>query len=177
MPAKGSAPRRRKSIRLRGFDYTQAGAYFVTMCTHHGICLYGDVIDGVVKLTPLGEIVGRTWFRLPDHYPSVGLDAFVVMPNHVHAVIIIHRDVGAGFKPAPAQCNGSLPDKLVGRRHSLSEVVRGFKTFSARRIGELRGMRGAPVWPRVLRARHPQRCRPGSGAPVHRDESEPLGGR
>ena len=154
MRVKGSAPRRRKSIRLRGFDYTQAGAYFVTVCTHHSIGLYGDVIDGVVKLTPLGEIVGRTWFRLPDHYPSVGLDDFAVMPNHVHAVIIIHRDVGAGFKSAPTQHHGpAREDAAAGpsvstRIHSLSEIVRAFKTFSARRINFARGTRGEPVWQR-----------------------------
>jgi putative transposase len=141
-------PRRRSPLRLRGFDYAQPGAYFVTVCAHRGETLFGVVVDGVMRLSAEGEIVEETWLRLPDHYSNVEIDSCGVMPNHVHGVVILCGRVGAGFKPAPTSCEESLPVEAVGRHHSLSEIVRGFKTFSARGINNLRGRRGAPVWQR-----------------------------
>ena len=130
--------RRRKSIRLKGWDYSAPGAYFVTICTHKRQPLFGQVVDGEMVLNQYGEIVREAWFDLPNHYAHVELDAFVVMPNHIHAIIILDADaigVGAGLKPAPT-------------RHPLSEIVRALKTFSARRINTLRGTPGVPVWQR-----------------------------
>ncbi|HEY64970.1 MAG TPA: transposase [Caldilineae bacterium] len=137
----------RRSIRLRGYDYSQPGAYFVTICTRGWVHLFGDVVDGEMRLNEFGELVRAAWFDLPDHYNHVRLDAFVIMPNHVHSIIILTDDypsvgagVGAGFKPAPTM--------TTMKRHPLSEIVRAFKTFSARRINALRGTPGAPVWQR-----------------------------
>ena len=131
----------RRSIRLKGYDYSQPGAYFVTICTQDRVCLFGDVIGGEMQVNALGEIVQAVWDGLSEHYPFVVLDAFVVMPNHVHGVIIITEPmVGAGLKPAPT--------KPVCQHHGLSEIVRAFKTFSARRINGLRGTSGVPIWQR-----------------------------
>lgn len=124
----------RRSIRLKGYDYSQAGAYFVTVCAHNRECLFGDVLDGHMRLNDAGQSVQAAWDALPHYYPHVALDAGVVMPNHVHGIIIL---VGAGLKPAP-----------TGIRHGLSEIVRALKTFSSRRINELRGTSGATVWQR-----------------------------
>ncbi len=132
---------RRRSIRLKGYDYTQPGAYFVTMVTHHRRPLFGEVVDGEMRLNMFGEIVEWTWRDLPNHVANIVLDAFVVMPNHVHGIVIIVDDkhiVGAGSEPAPTN----------RKRHGLPEIVRQFKTFSARRINEHRGVRGVPVWQR-----------------------------
>jgi putative transposase len=93
----------RRSIRLKGYDYTQPGAYFITICTHGRECLFGEIIDGEMHLNEAGQIVVQTWQDLPNHVPNVQLDAFVVMPNHVHGIIIITDrtgGIGAGFKPA-----------------------------------------------------------------------------
>ncbi|MDP9311308.1 MAG: hypothetical protein M3R24_10545 [Chloroflexota bacterium] len=79
----------RRSIRLRGYDYSQAGAYFVTLCVQSREWLLGDVVDGRVVLSEAGAIVWRVWEELPRRFPMVELDAFVVMPNHVHGVIVI----------------------------------------------------------------------------------------
>ena len=79
----------RRSIRLRGYDYAQAGAYFVTVCVQNRECLFGEVADGAVPLDRCGEIVARCWDELPSHYPTVELDAFVIMPNHVHGIIVL----------------------------------------------------------------------------------------
>ncbi len=81
----------RRSIRLKGYDYSQAGAYFITIVTQGRVCLFGDVIDGEMLLNDAGKMVRRVWDGIPDRFPSVEMDAFVVMPNHVHGVIFIHQ--------------------------------------------------------------------------------------
>ena len=88
----------RRSLRLKGYDYSQAGAYFVTICTHNRECLFGGVLDGHMRLNDAGRSIQAAWETLPHFYPHAVLDAVVVMPNHVHGIIIL---VGAGFKPAP----------------------------------------------------------------------------
>jgi REP element-mobilizing transposase RayT len=76
----------RRSIRLKGFDYSQAGAYFVTIVTQGRVPLFGDVVNGEMRLNRYGKIVQAVWFDLPQHYPHVELGAFVIMPNHVHGI-------------------------------------------------------------------------------------------
>src|SRR5512146_2828735 len=95
----------RRSIRLRDFDYSQAGAYFVTICTYERACRFGDVVDGDMRLNEAGRIVEQCWAAIPIHFPDVVLDAFVVMPNHVHGIVIITRKtVGAkNFSPLPGR--------------------------------------------------------------------------
>ncbi len=102
----------RRSIRLKGYDYAAAGAYFVTVCTKGRACLFGEIVNGDMQLNEFGKIVMATWADLPAHYAGVELDAFVVMPNHVHGIVVLTScgssgtdvdsdPVGAGFKPAP----------------------------------------------------------------------------
>ncbi|MHC1782125.1 MAG: transposase [Anaerolineaceae bacterium] len=133
----------RKSIRLPGYDYSQEGAYFVTICSHGKIPLFGHVVGAgskpaqiEMKLNQFGDIVLATWHDLPHHIPGIRLGEFVVMPNHVHWIIWI-TEAGAGLEPAP-----------TGKRTLLPEIVRQFKTFSARRINLIRGTPGHPVWQR-----------------------------
>src|SRR3979409_1921774 len=118
---------RRRSLRLPGYDYSQAGAYFITACTQNRVMLFGEVIDDDVRLNEMGTIVQQTWDDRPPHYRGIDLDAFIVMPNHVHGIII-------------------LADESE-RRHAIPEIVRGFKTFSARRVNERAGRRGV-LWQR-----------------------------
>ena len=80
---------RRRSLRLPGYDYSQAGAYFITACTQNRVMLFGEIIDCDVRLSELGMIVQQTWDDLPTHYHGIDLDAFIVMPNHVHGIIIL----------------------------------------------------------------------------------------
>jgi len=95
----------RRSIRLRGYDYTQAGAYFVTICTQNRECLFGDIVEGTMRLNGAGQMVQSVWNELPQHYHGVDVDndAFVVMPNHIHGVIVLINDdvVGAGPRARP----------------------------------------------------------------------------
>jgi putative transposase len=229
---------KRRSIRLKGHDYSAAGTYFITLCTHQRDCLFGEIADGVMQLNTLGEIVQTHWMRLPKHHPNLQLDAFVVMPNHFHGILVLTQNhlphtshtstVGAGLadpstvsanpvptKPAlpysadPVTTKPTLPysdtlaiatnpvltkptfpystdsettqpiqtyrsqhlggggagsiDTFIDGSHDvlakpaptetfthngIPEMIRGFKTFSARRINEKRRMQGCPVWQR-----------------------------
>ena len=131
---------RRQSIRLRGYDYTQAGAYFVTISTMNRTCLFGEVVNGEMRLNDPGWVAQAAWDDLPTHYPYIALDAVVFMPNHVHGIIVLtDTPVGAGLKPAPT---------IPTIRRGLPEIIRAFKTFSARRINLLRGTTGTAVWQR-----------------------------
>ncbi|HOK89274.1 MAG TPA: transposase, partial [Candidatus Hydrogenedentes bacterium] len=78
----------RRSIRLQGYDYTQPGAYFITICTANRKCLFGEVVDCQMRLNETGRIVRDEWLQTAALRPGVVLDAFVVMPNHVHGIIV-----------------------------------------------------------------------------------------
>ncbi len=84
----------RRSIRLKGHDYTREGAYYFTICCHQRRCLLGEINDGVMHLNLAGATVKAVWDSLPHHFPLIELDAFVVMPNHVHGIIVISDSVG-----------------------------------------------------------------------------------
>lgn len=136
----------RRSIRLRGYDYRQPGAYFVTVCTWNRECILGEIVDGAVRLNAWGEIVWEEWFRTAQVRPNVVLyeDEFVVMPNHIHGIIWIvgNGDVGAQRRCAPT---GKSINVLPG---SLGAIVRAFKSITTKRINALRGTPGAPIWQR-----------------------------
>ena len=114
----------RRSIRMPGYDYSSFGAYFVTICAHGGQCLFGEVVDGEMHLNAAGEVVRDCWEGLPRHYAGVELDAFVVMPNHVHAVVWIVDDVvaaGKGRGAAPASEEDEV--KRAGLRNYLKRPI------------------------------------------------------
>lgn len=147
----------RRPLRLKDYDYAQAGAYYVTVVTQARVCLFGDVIGGEMRLNEAGSLVLRVWDDLPDHYAHVSLDAFVVMPNHVHGVIVLSDVAGCdgraeceervGLRPTPTSVHVSInarPSKV----HALPEIMRAFKSFSARRINEHRNNAGGQVWQR-----------------------------
>jgi REP element-mobilizing transposase RayT len=79
----------RRSIRLKGYDYSHAGAYFVTICTRNRECLFGDITAGTMRVNHFGKIVGEQWNDIPRRFPVVELDQFVVMPNHIHGVFVV----------------------------------------------------------------------------------------
>jgi REP element-mobilizing transposase RayT len=89
----------RRSIRLKDYDYSQAGAYFVTICTHKKKCILENEEDGKVTLNEVGQMVEKTWIELPKYYIGVDIDEFVIMPNHFHGIIIL--TVGAGPRVMP----------------------------------------------------------------------------
>jgi putative transposase len=118
----------RQSIRLNGYDYSTSGAYFITICTHEREYLFGDIVDGIMELNIFGNVARSHWQKLSQHHPNIIIDESIVMPNHLHGIIILESSID--------------PTK------SISEIIRGFKTFSAKAINKERGLRGAPVWQR-----------------------------
>lgn len=116
----------RKSIRLRGYDYTQAGLYFITICTHARLPLLGDIVDAEIRLNEAGLMVEKFWRAIPEHFPSATLDEFIVMPNHVHGIITVGaNDVGANDY-LPLQSDGP-PQPKHGTSRTIGSIVRGFK--------------------------------------------------
>src|SRR5512135_2910342 len=91
----------RRSIRLKGYDYSQSGAYFVTICTQNRECLFGDIVDGKMRLNDAGRMIHRTWNDVPIKYPNIEIDEFIVMPNHVHGIIVICHDNCRGEVSSP----------------------------------------------------------------------------
>jgi len=90
--ATGRSPQQnRRSIRLHGYDYSQARAYFVTICTQNRECLFGDVIDGEMVLNDIGKIVADEWMKSGESRNEIELDDLVVMPNHFHGIVMIRR--------------------------------------------------------------------------------------
>jgi putative transposase len=94
---------RLRNLRLRNYDYTWQGAYCVTLCTYDRLSLFSQIIDSMMELNPFGEVVESIWKEIPNHYPEVNNQVFIVMPNHIHGIIAIHQVERAGSKPAPTQ--------------------------------------------------------------------------
>lgn len=135
----------RRSIRLKEYDYTQAGAYFITIVTYQREPLFGEIMNGVMNLNPLGEIARREWFKTAELRPYIELyeDEFVVMPNHAHGILWMNDDstVGAERRSAPT----TMPHVDAG---SLGAVVRAYKSAVTYAINAARQTRGMAVWHR-----------------------------
>ena len=118
----------RQSTRLNGYDYSRAGAYFITICTHDREHLFGEIVNGTMELNKLGNVAQSHWQQPLQHHSNIIMDESIVMPNHLHGIIILESSTGS--------------------TKSISEIIRGFKTFSAKAINKKRGLRGVPVWQR-----------------------------
>jgi putative transposase len=116
--------RKRKSIRIKNYDYSQPGNYFVTVCTTNRLCLLGEIKNNKMILSELGKIVEKCWLEIPTHYPDVELGSFVVMPNHIHGIITICASVGVQ-NSEPLQNNINKYQHIIPR--SLGSIIRGFK--------------------------------------------------
>ena len=130
---------RRRSIRLNDYDYGQSGAYFVTVCTKNRECLFGEVVDGAMRSNELGRAAADSWEWLGRQYEQISLDAWVIMPNHLHGVIILDDLRKGGSRTAPT---AGIKTKTLGR------VVGAFKTVSTKKINIVRGTPAVPVWQR-----------------------------
>ena len=124
--------RHRRSIRLRNYDYTSIGAYFVTIVTQDRRCLFGEIADGKMQLNECGKSVSVVWSELSIHYPGIETDAFVVMPNHVHGIVVL-VGVGPCARPvAEGQSQGIAPTKDASAL-SLPDVIHRYKTLTTKR--------------------------------------------
>lgn len=139
----------RRSLRLDGYDYRQNGAYFVTVCAYRHACLFGTVVDGVMIPSEIGTIIAEEWHQTAKLRPYVGLDTFVVMPNHVHGVIVIDE-----CEPPTIRCgdngmrNGVNPRSLLLQAKSLGAIIGRFKGSVTKRARSLPQSGDLVVWQR-----------------------------
>ncbi len=130
----------RKSLRLKGYDYSSAGAYFVTICTQNKENKFGAIVNGDMQLNEFGYIVQESWIWLPKQYEYLELDEWAIMPNHFHGILKINEFGRGGSLTAPT-CD-------ISHIKSLGSLVGGFKTVAAKRVNELRHMPSSVVWQR-----------------------------
>ena len=147
----------RRSIRLEGWDYTRLGAYFVTVCTQNRRIVFGDIENNTMKLNQLGLIVEKKWKDIPKHFANVQLDAFQIMPNHIHGILFIVNDVGAkhskiglhkqndnhteNASPLQTWPQGTQPG-------SLSAIMQNYLSITTRKINQIRKTPGNKLWQR-----------------------------
>ncbi|MTJ08208.1 transposase [Anabaena sp. UHCC 0204] len=157
----------RRSIRLKGYDYSQQGAYFVTICTYQRNCLFGEIVDDEMKLNTNGEITRGSWLSIPRHFQNVGLDEFVIMPNHLHGIIIIAEEGEAlaisndqNQQKLSSQCfaptTPTTPTTPTGEKikingtkpQSLAAIIQNYKSVSTRQINRINKDKGNVIWQR-----------------------------
>ena len=147
---------RRRSIRLQGYDYSQPGAYFVTICTQTQHCLFGEIANGEMLLNDSGRMISRWWAVLASKFPRVQPDLHVVMPNHFHGIVIIEGDpipVGAALRGRPltprySETHATHDEEAPGGAHAgapLPEIVGWLKTMTTNEY--IRGVKERG-WPR-----------------------------
>ncbi len=135
--------KKRRSIRLKEFDYATEGAYFITVCTHKRRNIFGSFVGAgpracpELELNDTGQMITDTWCQIPDHYPGIKVDAFVIMPNHLHGIL--------SFGPANGQPQGVAPTKF-----SLSGVVGRFKSMTTTRYTASIKETGLRPYPGIL---------------------------
>ena len=115
----------RHTIRLPEYDYSQKGMYYVTICTYRKACIFGSIKDSKVILNQIGKIAREELIKTEKVRKAINIDTFIIMPNHIHVILLL------------SGCCSTLP-----------EIIRGFKTFSSRRINNLRKQTGSPLWQR-----------------------------
>jgi REP element-mobilizing transposase RayT len=155
-PFDNAQGRHRRSIRLKGYDYSQEGAYFVTIVTWRREFLFGEIVNQEMRLSQRGKIVDECWRSIPEHFPHAELGAYVIMPNHVHGIIIINptgenwiatntsQSVGARHASPPQHASPLRPRGVASG--SLGAIVGSFKSAVTKRIG--RELNETGIWQR-----------------------------
>jgi len=134
---------RRRSIRLPEYDYSQEGAYYITICTQGRRCMFGEIRNSKIILSECGRIVDDRWQHMPERYYGVILDEYVIMPNHIHGIIIIGGNVNNGVGAIH-----ELPLRIKRRGMILSKIIGYFKMNSAKQINQIGNTTGQTVWQR-----------------------------
>ncbi len=139
----------RHSLRMKGYDYSIEGAYFVTIATSQRACLFGKIDNGKIDLNSYGKIAYEQWIRLEKRFVPSDFQKFVIMPNHIHGIIQIVRGAGEEFQLAssgsPPQRPYDYPQIAAG---SLGVIIRAYKASVTFRINAVRGFTNPPIWQR-----------------------------
>jgi putative transposase len=139
----------RRSIRLPGYDYSQAGAYFMTIVAYQRDCLFGEIINREMKLNNFGKIAEECWIAIPEHFTNVELGAYVIMPNHVHGIIVVHEMVDDDRRGAALlrpYDNNTNSHKINVKPGSLGAIIRSYKSAVSYRINKEHNATG--IWQR-----------------------------
>ncbi|MCX5920977.1 MAG: transposase [Candidatus Melainabacteria bacterium] len=155
---KQSLPQR-KPLRLTAYDYAQNGAYFITICTENRAYLFGDIVDNTMVLNDAGKMVESVWREMPMHYPNILLDAFIIMPNHIHFIIVfiendhsVPKSLADVINHAPTtrtEPSVGVPFMASANQPTpLGKIVRTFKGKSTFLINQHQKTVGMPVWQR-----------------------------
>lgn len=132
----------RRSIRLENYDYSQNGAYFVTICTHERRCSFGHIDAAGMILNSIGTVAYQCWLEIPSHFPTVSLDSFVIMPNHVHGIVVITQpDLELETTIVKREFAKPLPG-------SLSTIVGAFKSAVTKQVNRMSGSQKQSFWQR-----------------------------
>ena len=139
----------RRSIRLREYDYSRPGLYFVTNIAYDREMFFGKIVNNKMILNEYGNIVRNWWLEIPNKFKNVNLDIFVVMPNHFHGIvqIISGNSIVGAIHESPLQ-KSSQQNKTQRRNMLLSKMIGYFKMNSAKRINQKRNLQGISVWQR-----------------------------
>jgi REP element-mobilizing transposase RayT len=119
----------RRSIRLKGYDYSQSGLYFITICCHNRIHRFGDIQHGTMVFNEFGQIAYDEWGNLTNRFSTFALDVFQIMPNHMHGIISLTNPVRAGFTSAPPDANPKGQPQRVAA--TISDIVGAYKSLVA----------------------------------------------
>jgi REP element-mobilizing transposase RayT len=142
----------RRSIRLNGYDYTQLGSYFITICTHHRICLFGEIVTDAMHLNSIGQVAFREMAKLTQRFPNMLIDEAIIMPNHIHAIWQIQESKGTAAQSPNQIPNSSrrVPTEQFGKpvSGSIATMVRSYKSAVALRIHRMRDAPTGPIWQR-----------------------------
>jgi REP-associated tyrosine transposase len=151
----------RRSIRLPEYDYSQAGAYYVTIVAWHRESLFGEVVNKEMKLNEAGKIVQWGWKELPKRLQFIEIGAFIVMPNHFHGILIFHENVGAtrqgltNARLGNVSLSNVITDGTDGsplprgiKPASLGAIMAQFKSRVTKRLWKIPSLKGTPVWQR-----------------------------
>ena len=138
----------RHSIRLKNYDYAEAGAYLVTVCIERRECLLGEIIDGQMAVNEWGQVAGEVWEQIAERWPTVDLDVSVVMPNHTHGIVILRDEGQAGEEGSDGTEGGGTPPLQIRAKPTLGAVVAYWKYQTSKRINAARQTPGTRVWQR-----------------------------
>ncbi len=134
----------RKSIRLKGYDYSQAGLYFITICVHNRECLFGKIVgvslvDAQMELNEYGTVANEQWKKLPERFTNFEMDVFQIMPNHMHGIILLNESVGATLAVVPN--DAGVPNDTVtpNDNNATGETRTGASPAPTKTVGDIVG--------------------------------------
>ncbi|GAB6099399.1 transposase [Halanaerocella petrolearia] len=148
-----------KSMRLKNYDYSKSGHYFVTICSSNRNCIFGKINDNKIKLNKYGQIADDYWSEIPQHFDNVKLDQHIIMPNHIHGIIIIKNNNCRNIKNndcrdmachVPTTTTKTTKTRKFGNRKSgtLSTIIGSYKSAVTKKTNQIRNTPGNSIWQR-----------------------------